>query len=142
MKLFLILQVVTWVCLFGKIIIHKNQLRGYYEKEKYRMIHNSIIGTYNSVYTSVLDYAKQGKTEYSFTIMCKEELMNRCQDQMKNNNNICQDVWKQQHPNNILDMYNITREVYTNNVITMLNETFPDSITTKYKNCCDYYIIS
>lgn len=155
MKLLILILTINCVYLFGRKIyddeevtglykelfgqkIYKNELRGMYNRELDRLIEETIEYKVGIIYYEIIEKAKKGENEYSFTIMCSE----------LGSGSTCQpnghDVWKQSHPNNILYITKsyITIEQFATTIIDRLNRTFPDSDITKiYKNCCDYYTI-
>jgi hypothetical protein len=155
MKLLILILTINCVYLFGRKIyddeevtglykelfgqkIYKNELRGMYTRELDRLIEETIEYKVGILYYEIIEKAKKGENEYSFTIMCSE----------LGSGSACQpnghDVWKQSHPNNILYITKsyITIEQIATTIIDRLNRTFPDSDITKiYKNCCDYYTI-
>lgn len=162
MKLLILILTINFVYLFGRKIydyeelpslneeltslykeifgqkIYKNELRGMYKRELDRLIEESIGIKVGKLYNEIITSATKGENEYPFNIMCTElGSGSNCEPNGH-------DVWKQNHPKNILYITKsyITIEQFATTIIDRLNRTFPDSNITKiYKNCCDYYII-
>jgi len=135
----IIMLLVNCDYLFGQQL-YKHQLRGMHEREKSTMIEQSVLNNYDAIYDKILDCAIKGKYEFQFTIMCNEIFNVKNEDDCLIHNG--HQVWSKSHPNNVISNYGITIEQYTEILINMINETFPDSdIIKKNKNCCEYYVI-
>ena len=142
MKLFIVILIINW---FMFVVsdnfdarISKTQLRGMYKEELEKVIQDSFITMFDSLFAQIINHAKIGKDEYQFTIMCKELKNNDCKIQNGHQ------YWAEENRNNIISNTNsyITLEQYTTNIITALQKSFPDSNITKiYKNCCNYHVI-
>ena len=147
MKLFIVILIINWFMFvvsdnFGARI-SKTQLRGMYKEELERSIQDSFVTMFDSLFGQIIDHAKMGKDEFQFTIMCKELRINAVRNTDCKIQNGHQ-YWAEEHRNNIISNTNsyITLEQYTTNIITALQESFPDSNITKiYKNCCNYHVI-
>jgi len=143
MNLFIIILLITYMNLFvfsdkSGDVRYKSKLRGMYKEELERLVQESLVNTFESIYDKILEYAKEGKNEYDFTIMCEGLPNSNCE--ILNGHQ----YWLQHYPNNVITKAKsyITIEKYTTNSIDALHRTFPDSNITKiYKNCCDYHII-
>jgi hypothetical protein len=141
MKLFIIILLIHCVNSFGDNFgakITKTQLRGMRKEYFERLIKESFVNTFDSIYAKIIESATLGKNEYHFTIMCKELPNNNCE--IHNGHQ----AWAQDYPSNIVvtSKQYITIEQYITNVINALKQTFLDSNITKInKNCCDYYTI-
>jgi len=141
MNLIIVILLINCLHLFGDPMggrINKNQLRGMHKKYLEKLLQESFVTTFDSIYQQIIDSATLGKNEYQFTIMCRELPNSKCD--MHNGH----EDWKKEYPNNIISTTNsyITIEQYTTNVINALKQTFLDSNITKFsKNCCNYHII-
>ena len=144
MKLFIIILLINCAYLFGERL-YKYQLRGMYKQVFDELLDEALQNKFVSIYDKIMDRAINGINECSFTIMCEQAY-----DKSIYSLEDCDGVyngykrWIQNHPNNIVSMTKsyVTREVFTTNIIDMLNYSFPDSKISKlHKNCCDYYQI-
>ena len=149
MKLFIIILLINCAYLFGERL-YKYQLRGMQKQMLDELYDEAIQNKFVSIYDKIMERAIDGINEYSFTIMCEQS--SDMYDKYKSIYSLeeCDRVhngykrWIQNHPNNIVSMTKsyVTREVFTTNIIDMLNYSFPDSKISKlHKNCCDYYQI-
>ena len=149
MKLFIIILLINCAYLFGERL-YKYQLRGMYKQVFDMLVEEALQNKFVSIYDKIMERAINGINEYSFTIMCEQASdkydksiysLEEC-DGVYNYNGY--KIWIQNHPNNIVSITKsyVTREVFTTNIIDMLNYSFPDSKISKlHKNCCDYYQI-
>ena len=147
MKLFIIILLINCTYLFGKRL-YKYQLRGMHKQMLDELYDEAIQNKFVSIYDKIMERAIDGINEYSFTIMCEQ--VSDKYDKSIYSLEECDGVyngykrWIQNHPNNIVSITKsyVTREVFTTNIIDMLNYSFPDSKISKlHKNCCDYYQI-
>ena len=147
MKLFIIILLINCAYLFGERL-YKYQLRGMHKQMLDELYDEAIQNKFVSIYDKIMERAIDGINEYSFTIMCEQ--VSDKYDKSIYSLEECDGVyngykrWIQNHPNNIVSMTKsyVTREVFTTNIIDMLNYSFPDSKISKlHKNCCDYYQI-
>jgi hypothetical protein len=143
MKLFIIILLINCVYLFGDNLgkrITKKQLRGMYKQELERFMSDLFVKTFDDIYDKIIGYAKIGKYEYQFTIMCEEIQNSNCEM------NKGHELWLQKNGDqgNVIKNAKpyITIEKYKTNLIDALHKTFPDTnITTINKNCCEYHIV-
>ena len=146
MKLFIIILLINCAYLFGERL-YKYQLRGMHKQVFDELLDEALQNKFVSIYDKIMERAINGINEYSFTIMCEQ-----ASDKYDKSIYSLEDCdvyngykrWIQNHPNNIVSMSKsyVTREVFTTNIIDMLNYSFPDSKISKlHKNCCDYYQI-
>ena len=147
MKLFIIILLINCAYLFGERL-YKYQLRGMHKQMLDELYDEAIQNKFVSIYDKIMDRAINGINEYSFTIMCEQNSdkydksiysLEECDGAANGYKR-----WIQNHPNNIVSITKsyVTREVFTTNIIDMLNYSFPDSKISKlHKNCCDYYQI-
>ena len=147
MKLFIIILLINCAYLFGERL-YKYQLRGIHKQMLDELYDEAIQNKFVSIYDKIMKRAIDGINEYSFTIMCEQ--VSDKYDKSIYSLEECDGVyngykrWIQNHPNNIVSITKsyVTREVFTINIIDMLNYSFPDSKISKlHKNCCDYYQI-
>ena len=147
MKLFIIILLINCAYLFGERL-YKYQLRGMHKQMLDELYDEAIQNNFVSIYDKIMERAIDGINEYSFTIMCEQ--VSDKYDKSIYSLEECDGVyngykrWIQNHPNNIVSITKsyVTREVFTTNIIDMLNYSFPDSKISKlHKNCCDYYQI-
>ena len=147
MKLFIIILLINCAYLFGERL-YKYQLRGMHKQMLDELYDEAIQNKFVSIYDKIMERAINGINEYSFTIMCEQ--VSDKYDKSIYSLEECDGVyngykrWIQNHPNNIVSITKsyVTREVFTTNIIDMLNYSFPDSKISKlHKNCCDYYQI-
>ena len=147
MKLFIIILLINCAYLFGERL-YKYQLRGMHKQMLDELYDEAIQNKFVSIYDKIMERAIDGINEYSFTIMCEQN--SDKYDKSIYSLEECDGVyngykrWIQNHPNNIVSITKsyVTREVFTTNIIDMLNYSFPDSKISKlHKNCCDYYQI-
>ena len=147
MKLFIIILLINCTYLFGERL-YKYQLRGMHKQMLDELYDEAIQNKFVSIYDKIMERAINGINEYSFTIMCEQ--VSDKYDKSIYSLEECDGVyngykrWIQNHPNNIVSITKsyVTREVFTTNIIDMLNYSFPDSKISKlHKNCCDYYQI-
>jgi hypothetical protein len=147
MKLFIIILLINCAYLFGERL-YKYQLRGMHKQMLDELYDEAIQNKFVSIYDKIMERAIDGINEYSFTIMCEQ--VSDKYDKSIYSLEECDGVyngykrWIQNHPNNIVSITKsyVTREVFTTNIIDMLNYSFPDSKISKlHKNCCDYYQI-
>lgn len=147
MKLFIIILLINCAYLFGERL-YKYQLRGMYKQVFDMLVEEALQNKFVSIYDKIMERAIDGINEYSFTIMCEQ--VSDKYDKSIYSLEECDGVyngykrWIQNHPNNIVSITKsyVTREVFTTNIIDMLNYSFPDSKISKlHKNCCDYYQI-
>ena len=137
MNLFaIIILLLNFVYLFGDEQIYKIRLRGFCEQEESATLNNNINNAYKKIYNMVLEYAKQNKNKFQFTIMCTAVLVDHSPDNKDIPSCFVNKKWKEQNQN-------IQIELYEQKVINKLNAIFPDSNITKlYRKCCNYYTIS
>ena len=120
----------------------------------------SITDTFKTIYFSVIERENNKHDDFYFTIMCTEisietetnYLRKQTQDcnkneyyeeDIENKDQLGHQLWKKNNPNNALTIYNISLELYTQEVINKLYDTLPDITIIKiYKNCCDHYVLS
>ena len=147
MKLFIIILLINCAYLFGERL-YNYQLRGMHKQMLDELYDEAIQNKFVSIYDKIMERAIDGINEYSFTIMCEQ--VSDKYDKSIYSLEECDGVyngykrWIQNHPNNIVSITKsyVTREVFTTNIIDMLNYSFPDSKISKlHKNCCDYYQI-
>lgn len=147
MKLIIIILLINCAYLFGERL-YKYQLRGMHKQMLDELYDEAIQNKFVSIYDKIMERAIDGINEYSFTIMCEQ--VSDKYDKSIYSLEECDGVyngykrWIQNHPNNIVSITKsyVTREVFTTNIIDMLNYSFPDSKISKlHKNCCDYYQI-
>ena len=140
MKLFIIILLVNCVYLFGEKI-YKKQLRGMYEENLSRILHEEFTSTFNVIKNKVIERAMTGEYTYRFTIMCtKPHVPQQTCDYYDGHKE-----WLKKNPLSILSISNnyTTREQFTTSIIGLVQEEmFPDvNITKLYENCCDIYQI-
>ena len=115
----------------------------------------SIIDTYKTIYFSVIERENNKHDDFYFTIMCTEipnetetnYLRKHPEDCMtediENKDQLGHQLWKKNNPINALTIYNISLELYAQEVINKLYDTIPDITIIKInKNCCDHYVLS
>ena len=95
--------------------------------------------------TFILQFASS--IQMCTAIMCTEIPIVQTEDCMfediENKDQLGHQLWKKNNPINALTIYNISLELYTQEVINKLYYTLPDITIIKiYKNCCDHYVLS
>jgi hypothetical protein len=115
----------------------------------------SITDTFKTIYFSVIERENNKHDDFYFTIMCTEipnetetnYLRKHPEDCMtediENKDQLGHQLWKKNNPINALTIYNISLELYAQEVINKLYDTIPDITIIKInKNCCDHYVLS
>ena len=115
----------------------------------------SITDTFKTIYFSLIERENNKHDDFYFTIMCTEipneintnYLRKHAEDCMsediENNDQLGHQLWKKNNPINALTIYNISLELYSQEVINKLYDTIPDITIIKInKNCCDHYVLS
>ena len=120
----------------------------------------SITDTYKTIYFSVIERENNKHDDFYFTIMCTEipnetetnYLRKQPQDcnkneyyeeDIENKDQLGHQLWKKNNPINALTIYNISLELYAQEVINKLYNTIPSITIIKInKNCCDHYVLS
>jgi hypothetical protein len=119
----------------------------------------SITDTYKTIYFSVIKRETNKHEDFYFTIMCTEIPVetetnylrkhtedcnkNEYYEDIENKDQLGHQLWKKNNSINALSIYNISLELYTQEVINKLYDTIPDITIIKiYKNCCDHYVLS
>ena len=133
MKLFIVILLMNFTYLFGEPLF-KHQLRGAHKEDREKQSLKWFEMAFDNIFDKIIENARTGQNEYSFTIMCYplEHLSNddceiRDIEERKN--------WSQTHPF-------ITMKQFRTNVLDALQNSFPDSNFTKtYKNCCEHHSI-
>ena len=138
MKIFIIVLLINFVCLFGDKLgykMTKTQLRGMYKKELERIMQSWFTDSFNNVFNNIVESAKQGKNEFQFNVVCIGRSYNICN---KENGYYTTIMLPHITPSNV----NINITKYATNLIDKLRETFPDSnFTSVYNNCCEHHKI-
>ena len=115
----------------------------------------SITDTFKTIYFSVIERENNKHDDFYFTIMCTE-IPNETEtnylrkhpeycmtEDIENKDQLGHQLWKKNNPINALTIYNISLELYAQEVINKLYDTIPDITIIKInKNCCDHYVLS
>ena len=109
----------------------------------------SITDTFKTIYFSVIERENNKHDDFYFTIMCTEipNETKHTEDCMtkdiENKDQLGHQLWKKNNLINALTIYNISLELYAQEVINKLYDTIPDITIIKInKNCCDHYVLS
>jgi hypothetical protein len=128
-----------------QLVLSKINLRGLYEKQKNKEVGQCVRDGFHGLYERVLHSAKRGNNQLHFTIMCVQVTMKYPSDRDKWNCTTYDGTkeWlRQANPSHPVIKYGVSTQSYTENILSRLNATFPDSkLTTLRNNCCDYYML-
>ena len=121
-------------------------LRGFFEKEKKRVIQHLIDKEYEYIKLNVYRQAMMGKIDLQFTILCEPA---HVKYNMYENNLLFENIRHENYVDRAIQIYKITNEQISPKVVNMLQKEFPDTqiITEKDNtiynpNKCVHYTIS
>lgn len=137
MNLFVVILLIKLINLFGDKFgnrISKHLLRGMYKEDREKQSLKWFEMAFDNIFDKIIESARTGQNEYSFTIMCYP-LEPSPHTDCEIHNIVQHKEWTHNHPY-------ITNNQFRTNVIDALHQSFPDSNFTKtYKNCCEYHTI-
>ena len=119
----------------------KFNLRGLHQKEMNLQKHENKGELYRHLINEVEELAKMGETKCKFTLMCSTGGdTSNCEWNKENGHKLWLERQSQYH---FLKLLHLSVEEFTNDIIGMLKETFPDSnFTSVEEKCCNYHTIS
>jgi hypothetical protein len=126
------MRIVVLFAFLGVLMaIDNRHLRGLFEKEKNKLIHESVEKAYNGIYSNVIYLAKQGETEMKFSLFCISH-----EDDLERIVHV-----ERTSPSNL---YSIKWSELVPKVVDKIKHTFPEITLTSYRlrqDNCEYFSV-